>query len=71
MLARWRKGELVVLLSGVGAWVLQGLGYWARVPVEDRLPVRVWTELKGQSGGVVREDGESAREASSAGHRGD
>lgn len=27
MLARWRKGELVVPPSGVGAWVIQGLGY--------------------------------------------
>lgn len=63
MLARWRKGELVVPLSGVGAWVLQGLGYWARVPVGDRLPVRVRTELKGQNGDVVRRHGEAAREA--------
>lgn len=52
--------SLSFCFSGVGAWVLQGLGYWARVPVDDRLPVRVRTELKGQSGGVVREDGESA-----------
>lgn len=27
MRARWRKGEPVVSLSGVGAWVLPGLGH--------------------------------------------
>lgn len=57
-------------LLALGPGLFKGWGTDPGSPIGDRLPVRVRTELKGQSGGVVRGDGKAAREASSAGYSG-